>query len=42
MYLGLVVAAQQVLDPSLQTSYPQKEKGGGTSATTFRSLNPGV
>ena len=44
MYLGPVVAAQQVLDPSPQTSYPQKEKkGGGTSATTkiFRSLIPG-
>ena len=37
MYLGPVVAAQQVLDPSPQTSYPRKEKrgvgGGGTSAT---------
>ena len=29
MYLGPVVAAQQVLDPSPQTSCPQKEKGGG-------------
>ena len=29
MYLGPVVAAQQVLDPSPQTSYPRKEKGGG-------------
>ena len=29
MYVGPVVAAQQVLDPSPQTSYPQKEKGGG-------------
>ena len=26
MYLGPVVAAQQVLDPSPQTSYPRKEK----------------
>ena len=34
MYLGPVVAAQQVLDPSPQTSYPRKEKKGGTSATT--------
>ena len=34
MYLGPVVAAQQVQDPSPQTSYPQKEKKGGTSATT--------
>ena len=29
MYLGPVVAAQQVLDPSPQTSYPRKEKKGG-------------
>ena len=29
MYLGPVVVAQQVLDPSPQTSYPQKEKRGG-------------
>ena len=34
MYLGPVVAAQQVLDPSPQTSYHRKEKKGGTSATT--------
>ena len=37
MYLGPVVTAQQVLDPSPQTSCPQKEKGGGTSATTKSS-----
>ena len=44
MYLGPVVAAQQVLDPSPQTSYPRKEKkggggggGGGTSTTTKSS-----
>ena len=38
MYLGPVVAAQQVLDPSSQTSYPRKErKGGATSATTKSS-----
>ena len=43
MYLGPVVAAQQVLDPSPQTSYPRKEKkgggggGGGTSAKTKSS-----
>ena len=29
MYLGPVVAAQQVLDPSPQTGYPRKEKRGG-------------
>ena len=32
MYLGPVVAAQQVLDPSPQTSYPRKEKKGGGGA----------
>ena len=38
MYLGPVVAAQQVLDPSPQTSCPRKEKRGvGTSATTKSS-----
>ena len=37
MYLGSVVAAQQVLDPSPQTTYHQKEKKGGTSATTKSS-----
>ena len=36
MYLGPVVAAQ-VLDPSPQTSYPRKEKKGGTSTTTKSS-----
>ena len=29
MYLGPLVVAQQVLDPSPQTSHPRKEKGGG-------------
>ena len=29
MYLGPVVAAPQVLDPSPQTRYPRKEKRGG-------------
>ena len=29
MYLGPVVAAQQVLDPSPQTSCPRKGGGGG-------------
>ena len=38
IYLGPVVAAQQVLDPSPQTSCPRgKKKGGGTSATTKSS-----
>ena len=29
IYLGPVVAAQQVLDPSPQTAHPRKEKKGG-------------
>ena len=37
MYLGPVVAAQQVVDPSPQTSHPQKEKKGGTSTTAKSS-----
>ena len=43
MYLGPVVAAQQVLDPFLQTAHPRKEKGGGhiRRSQVFRSLIPG-
>ena len=43
MYLGPVVAAQQVLDPSPQTSYPWKEKKGRHIRyyQVFRSLIPG-
>ena len=44
MYLGPVVAAQQVLDPSPQTSCPRKEKKGGGHIRynqVFRSLIPG-
>ena len=43
MYLGPVVAAQQVLDPSPQTSYPRKEKKGRHIRynQVFRSLIPG-
>ena len=37
MYLGPVVAAQQVLDPSPQTAHPRKEKKGGTSAAAKSS-----
>ena len=37
MYLGQVVVAQQVLDPSPQTSHPRKEKKGGTSAAVKSS-----
>ena len=36
-YLGSVVAAQQVLDPSPQTSYLWKEKKEGGTSTTIRS-----
>ena len=41
MYLGPVVAAQQVLDPSPQTSCPRKEKKGGHIRynQVFRSLS---
>ena len=43
MYLGPVVAAQQVLDPSPQTSCPRKEKRGGGGHIrynqVFRSLS---
>ena len=46
MYLGPLVVAQQVLDPSPQTSYPRKEKKGGGGGhihynQVFRSLIPG-
>ena len=49
MYLGPVVAAQQVLDPSPETKYPGKEKEGGGGGggghirynQVFRSLIPG-
>ena len=37
MFLGPVVAAQQVLDPSPQTSHPRKEKGGGGTSATVKS-----
>ena len=43
LYLGPVVAAQQVLDPSPQSSHPRKERKGGhiRSNQVFRSLSPG-
>ena len=37
LYLGPVVAAQQVLHPFPQFSHPRKEGEGGTSATTKSS-----
>ena len=48
IYLGSVVAAQQVLDPSPQTSCPRKEKKGGGGGghirynQVFRSLSQGL
>ena len=42
MYLGPVVAAQQVLDPSPQTSYPRKEKKGGGGDTSAATKSSGV
>ena len=41
MFLGPVVAAQQVLDPSPQTSHPRKERKGGhiRYSQVFRSLS---
>ena len=50
LYLGPVVAAQQVLDPSPQSSHPRREKKGGGGGgggghircnQVFRSLSPG-
>ena len=39
MYLGPVIVAQQVIDPSSQTAHPRKDKkgGGGTSAAAKSS-----
>ena len=37
IYLGPVVTAQQVLDPSPQTSHPRKQKEKGTFAATKSS-----
>ena len=43
MYLGPVVAAQQVLDPSPQTSCPRKEKkGGGGGGGGAHPLQPSL
>ena len=45
MYLGPVVAVQQVLDPSHQTAHPRKEKRGGGAHPLQPSLqesNPRV
>ena len=37
IYLGSIVAAQQVLDPSPETSHPLKEKGGGGTPAVTKS-----
>ena len=43
MYLGPVVAAQQVLDPSPQTSHPRKErKGWGRGGAGAHPLQPSL
>ena len=44
MYLGPVVAAQQVVDPSPQTAHPRKEKGGGAHPLqpSLQASNPRV
>ena len=42
MYLGPVVAAQQVLDPSPQTSHPRKEKKGGGGGGGAHPLQPSL
>ena len=44
MYLGPVVVAQQVLDPSPQTSYPRKEKKEGAHLLqpSLQESNPRV
>ena len=45
MYLGPVVAAQQVLDPSPQHPHLREEKKGGGHASwiqVFRSLSQGL
>ena len=43
LYLGPVVAAQQVLDPSPQSSHPRKErKGGGGGGGGAHPLQPSL
>ena len=42
MYLGPVVAAQQVLDPSPQTAHPRKKKRGGGRGTATATKSSGV
>ena len=44
MYLGPVVGAQQVLQPSPQTAHPRKERGGGAQPLqpSLQDSNPRV
>ena len=42
LYLGPVVAAQQVLDPSPQSSHPRKEKRGGGGGGGAHPLQPSL
>ena len=42
MYLGPVVVAQQVLDPSPQTCFPRKEKKGGGAHSLQPSLQESI
>ena len=42
LYLGPVVAAQQILDPSPQSSHPRKEKKGGGGGTFAATKSSGV
>ena len=44
MYLGPVIVAQQVLDPSAETSHPRKENrgGGGGGGTSAAAKSSGV
>ena len=45
MYLGPVIVAQQVIDPSSQTAHPRKDKkggGGGGGGTSAAAKSSGV
>ena len=42
MFLGPVVAAQQVLDPSPQTSHPRKERRGGGGGGGAHPIQPSL
>ena len=42
VYLGPLVAVQQVLDPSTQTAHPRKERRGGGGGTSAAAKSKGV